>query len=883
MSARFAFSLCAFSLIATTALAYEVDTHAMLSSHAFDRSVLATNELRERLGIDRFDDAAPFTVPNYITYSGARAGYLDFRQIDWDSSFSTTNRRDVQEYDWRNMFSKPGETFRTSAGEQARLKAWLMRGAIREDDLRADDYDDAPVPDADPYGEFVRVFHHFYDPEHDRALATPVPCSALPSGNGTCTKSPEWAFGVPNIATTGGGASDANRRNHFTWADAREAQWCALTRNFGLPTPISNAPQNAADRRLCWATMLKSLGHVLHLAQDLGQPQHVRNDRHNPPSALVFFPPFATLPPRRTYELWTNYRSLLGIEVSVAESERPYFQSLFAQQTFTPINVGLTYPIPAFSRPVHYFTSRQVETGTDASSLRARRGLADFTMRTFFSEGTILSPDFTLPPSDPASTEFQIQDRTLAADPAVGGLVERTLTGVLVDPVRGAYVDAPLAAHNGRVPLASLGMWADFDTNSVLEAYRSISLEQYAVHADVLAPRAIAYSAGLLNHFFRGKLEITAPLDGLFSVIDQATPHTVSAAGYPTRTDTGNVFGFTKLRLRVSNVTPTVNESGTSPAVPVQRDVQSTVTPGGAGVPTMHAVARYHRNPCYRPNLSGERRVDFAGTVSEPTGCADGTRTPFQEISVSLAVASSAAQTNGSGQDLVFDFSQQPIPVNATDLVVQVVYRGPLGLEEDAIAVGSFDVREPTHITMWNNTDYAGCSGNWAAHGATPAGCITEGSGAQRAVNTTRICIGSQLVYEHLEGTHGSLLVGDYVRLAALLDGTTKATRSRSIVLNLSTIQIRNRTITGQVRQSNKELPTAASPYTSEPFWIKRGYVGSFRPLPYYQINGADPQPASDAGPLDVGALTNPITVPPAPDPGNIIFPDVAAPNSVCN
>jgi hypothetical protein len=47
-----------------------------------------------------------------------------------------------------------------------------MRGVIREDDLRSDDYDDAPIPDADPYGEFVRVFHRFYDPEHDIPLAS---------------------------------------------------------------------------------------------------------------------------------------------------------------------------------------------------------------------------------------------------------------------------------------------------------------------------------------------------------------------------------------------------------------------------------------------------------------------------------------------------------------------------------------------------------------------------------------------------------------------------------------------------------------------------------------------------------------------------------------
>jgi hypothetical protein len=114
-------ALLALACFATKA--YEVDTHAMITSYAFDRSTLTSSELVERIGIDRFNDARPFTVPTYVTYSGARAAYLDFQQADWDGAFSLSNRRPIQEYDWRNMFSKPGESFRTNADEQAKLKA----------------------------------------------------------------------------------------------------------------------------------------------------------------------------------------------------------------------------------------------------------------------------------------------------------------------------------------------------------------------------------------------------------------------------------------------------------------------------------------------------------------------------------------------------------------------------------------------------------------------------------------------------------------------------------------------------------------------------------------------------------------------------------------
>jgi len=55
------------------ATGYEIDTHAFVTSHAFDRSIVATPELAVRLGLDRFDALEPFRVPQYVEYSGERA------------------------------------------------------------------------------------------------------------------------------------------------------------------------------------------------------------------------------------------------------------------------------------------------------------------------------------------------------------------------------------------------------------------------------------------------------------------------------------------------------------------------------------------------------------------------------------------------------------------------------------------------------------------------------------------------------------------------------------------------------------------------------------------------------------------------------------------
>ena len=70
----------------------------------------------------------------------------------------------------------------------------------------------------------------------------------------------------------------------------------------------------------------------------------------------------------------------------------------------------------------------------------------------------------------------------------------------------------------------------------------------------------------------------------------------------------------------------------------------------------------------------------------------------------------SKAQASAS---LTFNFTT-PIPVNATDLYLQVVYRGPLGSEQDAVVVATKDIPEPTYFSIVNVSDYVVCyNGAW--------------------------------------------------------------------------------------------------------------------------------------------------------------------------
>lgn len=109
--------------------------------------------------------------------------------------------------------------------------------------------------------------------------------------------------------------------------------------------------------------------------------------------------------------------------------------------------------------------------------------------------------------------------------------------------------------------------------------------------------------------------------------------------------------------------------------------------------------------------------------IVEPT-CAPGevVRTDYQEISTSAALPVAAGELDagtGSEVEKIFDFSDNPIPVNATDLFIQVAYRGMMGDDADTVALGTLDAREPTFATFWNNTDYWWNDSNWGSYNST--------------------------------------------------------------------------------------------------------------------------------------------------------------------
>jgi len=153
-------------------------------------------------------------------------------------------------------------------------------------------------------------------------------------------------------------------------------------------------------------------------------------------------------------------------------------------------------------------------------------------------------------------------------------------TGTVQDTINTALTEP-------NVKLSANGAFDQFlvQRNSSWSQY-TLNYVNYDEQAKLLVPRAVAYSAGLIDYFFRGQLYVAPPAEGVFGLVD----HGDSASNCK------DACGFTKIKLRVANSTPDITPPG------------GTATPQGTTGGVVVAVAKFRRNSCYTTDLSGEYR-----------------------------------------------------------------------------------------------------------------------------------------------------------------------------------------------------------------------------------------------------------------------------------
>lgn len=463
-----------------------------------------------------------------------------------------------------------------------------------------------------------QALHHFYNPVNGQALNVQGTTPGHPS--------PSWILEDSEVISG----------QPYSYKKARQYLFDALTKPTGF------------ERQRAWGATFQTLGHVIHHLQDMAQPQHVRNDPHC--DSIVFCKVLLA-----AYDVYHPS----GYETWHAQALRP---DVFLQQ------YGAVYSEAdnqVFTTP-RKFWSTSVPFGTGGA------GIAEYTSRGFFSSGTLQTPDIN--PAYPlprvSSTNYSkvniqtlCQEASGTANPCPEGLtgVMQFYPSVVTDNLRPGAT-----ATNERAVTTSI-----FDAELEKKHYSPIqSLNRFNHDAAgaFLLPRAVGYSAGMINFFFRGKMEISLPEEGVYGIVDHVDPDANTK-------DTG---GFRKIKVKVKNVTP-----------------------GAGGIAQMSTegklvlVAKFHRNKCYTPSLSGE----YGAPGIDWKTC----REEYEDIVVSGAVAA-PAEINGDGAQLTFLF-EKPVPINATDLHLQVVYRGKLGDEVEGLAVSTKDISEPHYLNSYTRWD----------------------------------------------------------------------------------------------------------------------------------------------------------------------------------
>ena len=137
------------------ASAYEVETHGLFTVESFNVSVLGSanpvaGALYARLGFERLNPESPFLQPGLAAcvaigddpkqdaYIDAQPAWLNMGLPDVGNRkfrCPTTYELGSMPPAYRRLITSP-----LGASPQLRFEAWMMRGAIREDDLKQDRY-----------------------------------------------------------------------------------------------------------------------------------------------------------------------------------------------------------------------------------------------------------------------------------------------------------------------------------------------------------------------------------------------------------------------------------------------------------------------------------------------------------------------------------------------------------------------------------------------------------------------------------------------------------------------------------------------------------------------------------------------------------------------
>lgn len=376
------------------------------------------------------------------------------------------------------------------------------------------------------------------------------------------------------------------------------------------------------------ARTFKGLGHQIHLIQDSAVPDHVRNHTH-----------------------------MNSIEDWAIDNKNDVIKMI--QYSFLPPDVDLNTPAAEMGLlPIANLVDTNIYNGENPSSTYSQ-GLAEYSNANFFCWDTIFSREgdgwpawpwhrFPYPRKSSTDLDLCLNGEKEPIEVSYEGVytVKKHYVSKKQD---GEMIDHFLIFSYLEREISGIEHLLTGKEKEILGFEFAIDDNCYKEYTGKLAPRAVSYSAALLNYFFRGEMEITIPDKGVWAFTKDASQ------------------GFDKIALKVRNKTPDED----------MKDGKLTLV------------------------------VRFRTSSSDPN---QGEYPPKPDENQYFIVQDYPVEVSYIPRDiplkLEFDLSANPIPVNASDINISLVFKGTIGQEKDiAVGLGFKDISEPTPIDFINSTD----------------------------------------------------------------------------------------------------------------------------------------------------------------------------------
>ncbi len=430
------------------------------------------------------------------------------------------------------------------------------------------------------------------------------------------------------------------------WDNARLYYYRALTRI---------TPTGVYGRDTALAQTFQALGQVMHLLQDMAVPAHVRND----------FQSHLTWGYSPGYWPYNPFEYYLKSHTDVVK------EAIVSSPTVTMQRLTDFWDTGRYKDS---YDRQETNPGLTVQSA----GLAEYTNANFVSDYT-----FTFGTSDgsgqttmvsgshqfpyPKATSADRFDKTINIHLSSG-------TVTAVRPYYKKVRDGDTGYLLAGVSYLQFAVETKLTVNkeqtiSHLEIVPPMDNVVHEDYAKKILPRAVGYSAALLNYFFRGTIAIGLPSSGIYSSATSTEP------------------GFSRITLVAKNTT-----------------TGEEMSDG-----TIQLVVKYKL-----------AKADPFGDLPVETD---------EEFSYKVVSEANNIRSlpTGASVNLTFNLSSDPIPFWATDVYLQLVYHGKLGNEDGAVAVGFKDISEPTPVDFFNNMDKICLNGEWYNAGPEVSGLVPAG------------------------------------------------------------------------------------------------------------------------------------------------------------